>query len=327
MRTWVPVFCVVTFITPNVSNATPFIRRTVDSIDKNPTNVVSVATSRSNRSSNSVLEERKLKSLHQQHQESRVSRGGACNDSNPALFFKIAFSAVVETIVLLGVIVGSTTLSQSAVVVAATVPNVFGLSIIQWVSIVAVTFSASVFGSLVDGGLSAATNQVLSPNMIPGDAEWFDKLKKPFWNPPGWLFPIMWLIVSKPTQLIAVSKILRNSAASLSEVDTKIMLPLDLLAVYCAQLALGDAWNKVFFGLQCTGRGAAVITAFFGTLLLSAYLFYAADEAAGKFMLPTCGWVLIATSLNWSIYFLNKNPPEPEQKPEKRSFLAKLKPF
>jgi benzodiazapine receptor len=229
-------------------------------------------------------------------------RGGACSDSNPALFFKVALSAALETATMLGLIVGSKKVSEKV----QFLPSLLGLPLLQWVSLFAIIFASSFFGSIVDGGLSAATNQVLDPNVVPGDSDWFANLAKPSWNPPGWVFPIMWLIVSKPTQLVAVSKILKKAATVASDSDTTTKLPLPILAVYCAHLALGDAWNKVFFGLQCPGRGVAVITTFFGLLLTSAYLFYCVDPLAGKFMLPTCGWVFVAASLNWSIYLKNK---------------------
>jgi tryptophan-rich sensory protein len=229
--------------------------------------------------------------------------GGACNDSNPALFFKVALSSALETATMLGLIVGANKLSEKVQVL----PDLFGLPLLQWLSLVAVIFASSFFGSIVDGGLSAATNQLLDPNQIPGDPDWYATLIKPSWNPPGWVFPIMWLLVSKPTQLVAISLILKKAKSVASEADMVTKLPIEILAIYCAHLSLGDAWNKVFFGLQCTGRGAAVITAFFGLLLTSAYLFYTIDPAAGKFMLPTCGWVLIAFSLNWNIHLNNKN--------------------
>ena len=113
----------------------------------------------------------------------------------------------------------------------------------------------------------------------------------------GWLFPIMWLIVSKPTQFAAVWKLITQSS------DKDLSVP---LLAYCAHLSLGDAWNKVFFGLECTGRGLAVILTFWSVLLLSAYLFYGVDQSAGLLLVPTSLWVTVATALNWSIYVLNK---------------------
>jgi benzodiazapine receptor len=229
-------------------------------------------------------------------------RGGACSDSNPALFAKIAVNAIAETGAMLGVLVGTQKLAERVQIL----PTIAGLPLIQWMGLFIIIFGSSLIGSIVSGGLNVASNQVLDPNVVPGDPQWYDKLVKPSWNPPGWLFPIMWLIVSKPTQMIAVSRILKKATSVASNVDSTTELPLSVLAVYCAHLALGDAWNKVFFGLQCIGRGVAVITAFFGMLLTSAYVFYQVDPSAGLFLLPTCGWVFVASSLNWSIYLKNK---------------------
>jgi len=109
----------------------------------------------------------------------------------------------------------------------------------------------------------------------------------------------MWLIVSKPTQFMAVWKLITQQA-------DKDNLAIPLL-VYVTHLSLGDAWNKVFFGLECTGRGLVVILTFWSVLLTSAYLFYNIDQAAGLLMLPTVAWVSVATALQWSIYNLNKD--------------------
>ena len=98
-----------------------------------------------------------------------------------------------------------------------------------------VVFGSSYFGQLIDSGID--TRQVLAPNEIPGDADWYLTLKR---NPPGWLFPIVWLIVSKPTQFVAIWKLITSNH------EKDIMLQ---LIVYCAHLSLGDAWNKVYFGL------------------------------------------------------------------------------
>lgn len=224
------------------------------------------------------------------------TRGGATSDSDAILWLKVLVSAAAETGALLSVFYTSLMLGAFELAENCKMGKVFGLPISYWASILVVVFGSSFFGSLVDGGMSVATQQALDPNVVPGDSAWYANLKKPFWNPPGWVFPIMWLIVSKPTQVVALSKLLKASGES---------FPWNALAVYCAHLSLGDAWNKVFFGFQYSGKGAAVITAFFGLLLTSAYLFSGVDPDAGKFLFPTCGWVFVASSLNWYIYLNN----------------------
>ncbi|CAB9531221.1 Translocator protein [Seminavis robusta] len=218
------------------------------------------------------------------------SRGGACSDADSTVFFKVAASAAFETAALLTVFYAGKEVAENT-----SIGEIFGLPISYWASILFVVFGSSFLGSFVDGGMSVATQQALDPNVVPGDSNWYANLKKPSWNPPGFVFPIMWLLVSKPTQAMALSKLFKASEA----------IPWDVLALYCGHLSLGDAWNKVFFGYQCTGKGAAVITVFFAALLSSAYLFFGVDQEAGKFMLPTCGWVFIATCLNWNIYLNN----------------------
>ena len=113
----------------------------------------------------------------------------------------------------------------------------------------------------------------------------------------------MWLVVSKPTQFAAVWRLIVACLSKKDEGGARLLL-VPLLA-YCAHLSLGDAWNKVFFGTESTGRGLVVICAFWSVLWLSAYLFYRADPYAGLLLLPTCLWVTVAASLNWSIYLLN----------------------
>ena len=249
---------------------------------------------------------------HQKQQVDRLSKdvlpvrgggggGGACADSDETLFAKLGASAVLETSLMLLTLVGSAAMSDRFPDV---IPSIFNLPVTQLVAAFCIIFASSFFGSFVDDKVNAATNQVLAPNVIPGSSEkWYASLKKPSWNPPSYMFPIMWLLVSKPTQLCALSRILKYGS---SFVDGKTELPLGVLAVYCFHLALGDTWNKVFFGLQCPGRGSAVISLFLGCLLLSTLLFYNLDETAGYYMLPTCAWVTVATALQWNIYLNNK---------------------
>ena len=121
----------------------------------------------------------------------------------------------------------------------------------------------------------------------------------------------MWLIVSKPTQFAAVWRLVnychdnknRPTTTTCND-DATMGLSIPLLA-YSIHLSLGDAWNKVFFGTESTGRGLGVISAFWTVLWSTAYLFYRVDIISGLLLLPTCLWVTVAALLNLSIYRLN----------------------
>jgi tryptophan-rich sensory protein len=248
---------------------------------------------------------------------SQIMRGGGCADTDSKLFIKLGTSAVLETALMLLTLVASAALSDKF---PNWIPSILNLPLTQLLAAFSIIFASSIFGSLIDGGISAATKQVLAPDVIPGDSKWYSNLKKPSWNPPGYLFPIMWLLISKPTQLCAVSRVLKYGS---TYVDGASNLPLWQLMFYCFHLSLGDTWNKVFFGLQCPGRGAAVITAFFACLLLSTVLFIKLDYFAGYYMLPTCGWVAVATALQWNIYLNNK--PKSKTNSTSKSNMSKKK--
>lgn len=228
-----------------------------------------------------------------------IPRGGACSDTNPMLFLKIGTTTLFESAALFGILWASLKIASSSSY-PAWIPTVLNQSLIELLASFGVVFGSSFVGALVEGGMSAATNQALNPTQVVGEPDWYKNLKKPTWNPPGWVFPIMWLIVSKPTQLCALSRMFKFGIPS-DTAASKLAL-----VVYTTHLALGNAWNKVFFGLECVGRGTFVISLFYAALLTSTYLFYNIDKGAGYYMLPTCGWVTVATALQYSIYF--KNP-------------------
>jgi len=226
----------------------------------------------------------------------RLSRGGSgCGETNTKVAIKAGISATLETLGLMGIMAGAKMLVNKYKIPFLS-KVVKGLPVLQWASLFMIIFSPSSIKNLIEGSVSAASSQVLNPSAVPGQQNWYENLRKPWFNPPGWVFPIMWLIVSKPTQFLAVSKILKT-------VHPTPWWP--ALTVYCAHLSLGDAWNDVFFGCERIGLGAGVISTFYGMLLASAKLFTDLNPDAGKLMLPTCGWVTVATALNLSIYQLN----------------------
>ena len=221
--------------------------------------------------------------------------------SDLTIALQAGVSAAMEAAVLFAILTGAKKLSAQSIPLLST--KVKGIPALQWASFALVVFGSSAVKNLVDGDMmSAASNQARNVNRVPGDAKWYESLKKPWFNPPSWVFPIMWVIVSKPTQFWAVSRLFRLPAT----VAPKTAL-LPALAMYCTHLALGDVWNQVFFEQQRIKAGTGVISSFYVGLLASAELFGRIDNRAGFLMLPTVGWVTVATALNWEIYRLNKD--------------------
>lgn len=77
--------------------------------------------------------------------------------------------------------------------------------------------------------------------------------------------------------------------------------------LYLGHLTLGDLWNQVFFTEQSITIGLGVIYTFYAALIGTAYLFWRTSPLAGGLMLPTCGWVGVASTLNLAVYRLNRN--------------------
>lgn len=89
-----------------------------------------------------------------------VPRGGACSDSPPALFAKVALGATVETLLMYATLIAAK--SEKVLDLPSTTTRV-----IQSCLIFCIIFLSSTYGAIADMGLSAATKQLLMPNEIP----------------------------------------------------------------------------------------------------------------------------------------------------------------
>jgi len=67
--------------------------------------------------------------------------------------------------------------------------------------------------------------------------EWYDRLKKPHWNPAKWVFPVVWTILYL---FIAIAGWLVWGADGAGLAVT----------VWGIQLVLNAAWSWLFFGLR-----------------------------------------------------------------------------
>ena len=227
------------------------------------------------------------------------------------MLMKTAISVAFEAVGLLAVLKGAQLLSAQSIPVLSTT-IVGGLPVVEWMSLFIVIFNAPFVKDIIAGGISTAGIQIMRPDKFPGDSDWNEKLAKPWFYLPGWVFAVMWVLVSKPTQLWAVSRLLvaasAESESDSSEADGEV--PWHELAVYCVHLALGDGWNDVYMGAKRLGLGLVIIVVQYATLVRSYLLFREVDPEAGKFLLPTLGWMAVAVALNEEVYRLNPSKKE-----------------
>ena len=126
---------------------------------------------------------------------------------------------------------------------------------------------------------------------------WYDRLTKPSWNPPRWLFPIAWTILYA---MIAAAGWMVWRAAGPGEWLTPISL-------WLLQLALNAAWSPAFFGLKRPGVALVVVSGMWVTIVATIVAFFEVSAGAAWLMVPYLIWVSYAAVLNAWIWRKNPN--------------------
>lgn len=153
------------------------------------------------------------------------------------------------------------------------------------------------FGSflVLIGFIAACTLAALTGALFrPG--EWYERLAKPAWRPPNWLFAPVWSLLYL---MIAVSGWLVWRKAGFSGAAGP-------LAVFALQLGLNAAWTPVFFGLHRIDLGFATICLLWLAIAATFVAFYPVSATAALLLLPYLAWVTFAAALNFAIWRVNQ---------------------
>ena len=140
--------------------------------------------------------------------------------------------------------------------------------------------------------LAAATGAAFPPG------DWYERLAKPSWRPPNWLFGPAWAILYLT---IAVSGWLVWRTAGLAGA----VLP---LAIYLVQLVLNAAWAPIFFGLHRPDLAFIEIVVLWLSIVATMAAFHPVNAAAAWLLLPYLLWVTFAAALNFTVWRLNRGP-------------------
>ena len=131
------------------------------------------------------------------------------------------------------------------------------------------------------------------------DGVWYKSIRKPFFNPPNWIFGPVWSTLY--TTL--------GTAAWLAWKKAGHRFPLPAFGLYGANLALNFVWSPLFFKFHELGWSSLVVTGITGTALSTARAFHAITPRAGWLLAPYCAWVSFATVLNVTIWRMNAGLP------------------
>ncbi len=141
----------------------------------------------------------------------------------------------------------------------------------------------------------AAVMVVATSGMYFRPDDWYQRLAKPSWQPPGWLFGPVWMILYA---VIAVSGWLIWSEVGWAGAA----IP---LAIYGAQLILNWLWSAIFFGLKRIGLALAEMALLWLSIVAMIVTFYPIHSGAALLLLPYLAWVSFAMLLNYTIWRLN----------------------
>lgn len=125
--------------------------------------------------------------------------------------------------------------------------------------------------------------------------EWYKKLKVAPWNPPPYVFGIVWPILY----------VLMFISATLVYIDKKCYPYCYPLTIFFIQLALNLSWTTVFFKYRLLKTALLLIVVIFGLALYTSILFYDINKIASYLLIPYLLWLSVAFSLNLYIILNN----------------------
>lgn len=129
--------------------------------------------------------------------------------------------------------------------------------------------------------------------MLTSSSMNYNDLVKPVLSPPGIVFPIVWTIIYL---LIGISYILLKE---------KKEVPKEMKELYYSQLVFNYLWTFIFFVFRLRLLSVLWIIILDVLVIVMTYQFYKQNKLSGILLIPYVLWLLFATYLNISIYFLN----------------------
>ena len=156
-------------------------------------------------------------------------------------------------------------------------PRSLGRQILALVGWVLLCFAAAAFGGL----------------FMPG--EWYASLKKPAWNPPGWVFGPVWTALYTMMAVAAWLVWKRGGFAAQRRP----------LLIFYVQLALNAAWTPLFFGLKQPGWAFTEMVLLWLAIGGTLVVFRRVSRAAAWLLAPYLAWVSFAAALNFTLWRMN----------------------
>jgi len=125
-------------------------------------------------------------------------------------------------------------------------------------------------------------------------ADEYADLEQPAWAPPSWLFGPAWTVLYA---MIAVAGWLAWREAGLRSRE---------VALWGIQLAMNALWSPLFFAWGLRGVALAWIVGLDLVVAATLTAFWRRSRTAAWLLVPYMAWILFATALNASVWWLNR---------------------
>jgi translocator protein len=146
--------------------------------------------------------------------------------------------------------------------------------------------------ALALGGFILACFAASATGALYKPGAWYARLRKPWFNPPNWLFPIAWALLYLSIAFAAWLVWLRVGFGP-------------LIWLWTASLLLNAGWSYVFFGMRRMDLALAELAVFWVSIAAMIVTFAPVSEAAAWMLVPYLVWVSFAGFLNWTLWRLN----------------------
>ncbi len=148
--------------------------------------------------------------------------------------------------------------------------------------------------------LCEAAGGIGSVFTFDGVRDWYPKLQKPSFTPPGWVFAPVW------TLLYAMMGLSLYLASQHRREEDGNSVWRASRALFGTQLALNVLWSYVFFGRRAPGWALVEILFLWVAITATIVAFLKISRAAALLLLPYLAWTSFAAVLNHSIWILNR---------------------
>lgn len=156
--------------------------------------------------------------------------------------------------------------------------------------------------SRIIGATTAAVigNAVLGSVATDTKSRWYRRLRKPSFQPPGWVFPVAW------TALYAdMAAVVGQSLADLSDRGEDADYEA-LKKALAANVALNAGWSLLFFRGQRPGLATVEAAALAASSADLTRRCMDVNRERGAWLLPYAAWTAFATVLTGTIWYLNR---------------------